>query len=56
MHFAQHTHLQISQSSDPGASVESVPSEDQVHQLSVDERVGDGGQVATRETVLAEEL
>lgn len=56
MHCAQLTHLQISQSSDPGARVASVLPADQLHQLSVDERAGDGGQVTIGEAVLAEKL
>lgn len=52
---AEHTHLQISQPSDPGASQTSVLP-DQVHHLSVDVRAGDGGQVTSREMILAEEL
>lgn len=53
---AQLTHLQISQSSDPGARVAPVLPVDQFHQLPVDDRAGDGGQVTPRESFLAEEL
>ena len=52
----EHTHLQISKSSDPGACVCLVLPQHHANHLSVDVLAGDGGQVATRELVLAEKL